>query len=346
MKHTGNTALPDTLSGPPQFDSPKGTYVSFIIPAFNEELHIGRCLSSIGRLEIPAGIAGIEIIVVDNRSTDNTAKISRSLGAKIVSVLPGRPSRARNAGARAAMGDWLAFIDADCALPANWLAICGASISAERSILAVAGAAASPGSEAPWFERCWHDLSHGQEQNAIVNEARWLPSFNLLVLRSAFESVGGFDETLITCEDCDLGYKLAARGKLIADPRTRVTHLGRSQSLSEFFCREAWRSRGNLRLAMLRPLDWTNWASLLLPLVISLAFLISVICLALALASDSSWWPGFAVLFVTLSAITILVCRKTMPATPWLLLQRWAIYITYIGGRTAGIMVPFARVKR
>ena len=82
--------------------------VSFIVPALNEEKHIGRCLNSIQRLIRPAELDEVEIIVVDNQSTDRTVLVSKGFGAEVITVSPGYPSRARNAGAWAAQGDWLA----------------------------------------------------------------------------------------------------------------------------------------------------------------------------------------------------------------------------------------------
>src|SRR5919205_1246336 len=95
--------------------------VSFIIPALNEEKHIAACLVSIRQLELPTSVSGIETIVVDNRSTDRTTEIAREFGARVEEVSPGRPSRARTAGAAVARGDWLPFVEANRKLPADWL---------------------------------------------------------------------------------------------------------------------------------------------------------------------------------------------------------------------------------
>lgn len=92
--------------------------LSIVIPAFNEEKLLRHCLASV-RAAVKAHAAGglaCEVIVCDNASTDATAAIARSEGAQVVYEPHRQISRARNAGAAAATGDWLLFIDADSTL--------------------------------------------------------------------------------------------------------------------------------------------------------------------------------------------------------------------------------------
>src|SRR5215471_8792243 len=89
--------------------------VSIIVPAFNEERLIGGSLARI-KEAMPAFLAKqweTELIVCDNNSTDSTAELARAAGAKVVFEAINQIARARNAGAAAASGDWLIFIDAD-----------------------------------------------------------------------------------------------------------------------------------------------------------------------------------------------------------------------------------------
>src|SRR6185436_17633284 len=89
--------------------------ISVIVPAFNEEQFLEKTLAQI---KAAAGALantgwGTELIVCDNNSTDRTAEIARAAGAKVVFEGKNQISRARNAGAAAASGEWLLFIDAD-----------------------------------------------------------------------------------------------------------------------------------------------------------------------------------------------------------------------------------------
>ena len=108
--------------------------VSFVIPALNEEKWIGSCLDAIDRLLLPECVASLELIVVDNQSTDRTAEVSCSKGANVICCPPGNPARARNAGADLAKGDWLVFVDADCCLDSQWLLQCAKAMKDDGAV--------------------------------------------------------------------------------------------------------------------------------------------------------------------------------------------------------------------
>lgn len=91
--------------------------VSVIIPAYNEEQYLGRCLESLQKQEQLAD----EIIVVDNNSKDSTASIATSYGARVVKEPTQGITPARNAGFNAASGDIIARCDADTILPPDWI---------------------------------------------------------------------------------------------------------------------------------------------------------------------------------------------------------------------------------
>jgi GT2 family glycosyltransferase len=259
--------------------------------------------------------------------------------------VPGRPSHARNAGAQAARGNWLAFVDADCELPADWLKRCISALELDAKAIAAGGAAAPPERNASWVTRAWYPLAHAS-RDSNVRHVRWLPTFNLLVRRDAFERAGGFDESLATCEDCALGYKLSAFGNLIHDPGTRIVHLGESRSLRELFLREAWRTSGNLRLASSRPFDVANWISLLVPPCLVLAFLLSIISAVTSVAFGWPVWTSLAVLITVVVTALLLVARKSASWNPLLVLQQLIVYAAYVAGRTCGLFWSFRRVER
>jgi glycosyltransferase involved in cell wall biosynthesis len=326
-------------------DRPQSVLVSFIIPALNEEKHIGRCLKSIEELMRPPEVRGIEVIVVDNQSTDRTVEVSKEFGAEVVMVSPGHASRARNAGAQAAHGDWLAFIDADCELDDNWLTTCAAHVLGNSQVVAVAGAMRAPNRDATWVERTWYDLACAPP-DLSVKQVRWLPTFNLLVRRDAFQHAGGFNDTLATCEDCDLGYKLVDIGKLILDPRTQAIHLGESRTLGDLFRREAWRTQGNLRLAIARPWDLSNWFSLLIPPCLLALLILSAGGAALAKATGAAVWPWFLSAAIVLGIMAAATFRKTRTRNLLSLSQQMIVLATYLAGRATGLIWPFQRLPR
>src|SRR5947209_3808370 len=89
--------------------------ISIIVPAFNEEKLIKETLSRILAASESFSRQGyeFELIVCDNNSSDRTAELSRAMGARVVFEPINQIARARNAGAAAATGNWLLFIDAD-----------------------------------------------------------------------------------------------------------------------------------------------------------------------------------------------------------------------------------------
>lgn len=91
--------------------------ISVVIPAFNEEKHIKMCLDSIAAQTV----APYEVIVVDNNSSDSTAKIAKECGAKVVNEENQGIVFARNRGFNVAHGDVIARCDADTVLPKQWV---------------------------------------------------------------------------------------------------------------------------------------------------------------------------------------------------------------------------------
>ncbi|HLQ78078.1 MAG TPA: glycosyltransferase, partial [Terriglobia bacterium] len=85
--------------------------ISIVIPAFNEERLIGKTLACVRDAISEFTRRGweSELIVCDNNSTDRTAEIARAAGAEVVFEPRNQISRARNAGARRASGEWLIF---------------------------------------------------------------------------------------------------------------------------------------------------------------------------------------------------------------------------------------------
>ncbi len=86
--------------------------ISFIVPAYNEELELSSTIAAIRAAAVDAP-QPYEIIVVNDASTDATAEIAARAGARVVSISRRQIAASRNAGARAARGDSLFFVDAD-----------------------------------------------------------------------------------------------------------------------------------------------------------------------------------------------------------------------------------------
>jgi glycosyltransferase involved in cell wall biosynthesis len=318
--------------------------VSFVIPALNEERFIRRCLDSIYKLTLPAGVSGVEVIVVDNESTDRTAEICQELGAKVVSTPPGRASRARNRGASIATGTWIAFIDADCEVLPDWLEQCLPLLS-DNKVVAVGCRVIPPSTSRAWVACALARISPPRPADATTC-VKWIASAGLLLARSDFIAIGGFDEGMATCEDCDLGYRLSEQGSLLVNHHATLIHHGESTTLSEVFFREAWRTRDNLRLALNNPHDIRNWASFLIPLIYTATLACGLIgsVLTISLGASPSLWIGL--LFLALLMPLAIVIIKYGSSNILSVLQASAVLSIYFLGRTAGCLYRFPRLER
>ena len=181
--------------------------LSIIIPAYNEEKLIGRCVASVFAALRAVGdmAADTEVIVADNNSTDATADLARSAGARVVHEPVQQIAKARNAGAAAAGGDWFLFIDGDSILHADSLRDMLEHIETGRYVGGgcVVGLNDTPpmGHFAAWL---WN----------VIGRTLTLAAGSFLFCRSdAFREVGGFDETLYAAEELPLSKALKRWGK-------------------------------------------------------------------------------------------------------------------------------------
>src|SRR5690606_5957874 len=110
--------MPATAPLSVQSASTASAAITVVIPAFNEQDCLAATLRALQAQDYPAG--RVEVIVVDNGSTDRTREIAAALGARVL-VRPGVTIAAlRNAGAAEARGEILAFLDADCVPAPDW----------------------------------------------------------------------------------------------------------------------------------------------------------------------------------------------------------------------------------
>jgi glycosyltransferase involved in cell wall biosynthesis len=239
--------------------------VTIVIPTLNEEKYIGRCLRSIHLLAYPK--EKLEIIVVDNISTDKTIDIATEIGADVIRVKPISIAHSRNTGAKKAKGEILAFIDADCLVTVNWLAR-GVEYFKDPRIVAVGSYPAVLEQESNQLQKAWSILCRGNESE--VRKSEWLSSANLIVRKGSFNQIGGFNDSLITCEDSDLGYRLGKLGDIINDPQVLVFHLREPRTWMAFFKKEVWHSRGNLAGVFSHGINLKEFPSFLMPLTYGL----------------------------------------------------------------------------
>lgn len=192
--------------------------LSVVIPAYNEEKYLGACLDSARAAFAALGEAGYELIVCDNNSADGTAALAAARGARVVREPVNQIARARNAGAAAASGDWLLFVDADSDLRPGVL---GEALALMRSGRCCGGGALISFEPRPPL---WGRALTGAV-NLLCRAFRLAPGSFLFCRRDLFEAAGGFSRDLYAAEELALSRALrrlgAARGlefRLAASP--------------------------------------------------------------------------------------------------------------------------------
>ncbi|GFO66562.1 hypothetical protein GMLC_01410 [Geomonas limicola] len=266
---------------------------SVVIPAKNEERHIGRCLDSLAALDWDP--AQYEIVVVDNGSCDATVAIAREMGAIVLEAPGATIASLRNLGAARGSGELIAFLDADCAVTVPWLKAASRYLAADGPVAFGSPVLVPDGGT--WVQTAWFKV-RGKPNQVVPVE--WLESANLFVRRSAFEKVGGFDERLVTCEDYDLTTRLREVGELLCDARVAALHFREPATIAEFFKKERWRGLSNYRELGRRRVTLRELPSLLLPLgALAVSIALPVLWGLYALGGETRvLWASLALLLV------------------------------------------------
>lgn len=252
--------------------------ITVVIPVKNEEHHICQCLNAVCNQTYPSDLC--RIVVVDNGSSDNTIPLVKPFEkAGRVQLLfreGGTIAGVRNFGASFVDTRYIAFLDGDCVPAPDWLETGIRLLENTKGAGCVGFVGLPPGIGASWVEQTWHHLcSTGRAKGSIT--VNWLSSFNLIMRNGLFRKVGGFDETLATCEDADLGYRLSGHAKLILSDESTVCHLDEPKTLSGFFWKELWRGKGNLRNFLRSPQKKKDFVSLAVPVAYCLVFIVGII---------------------------------------------------------------------
>jgi glycosyltransferase involved in cell wall biosynthesis len=222
-------------------------YFSIIIPVYNGGDQFKRCLTAVRQ----STCTDWELIVVDDGSTDDSARLAEQFGASVLKT-SGRqgPAAARNIGARAATGRYLFFIDADCEVQPATLTASAEILMNDAGLDALFGsyddAPAAPGFIAQ-YKNLFHRYIHQRSNEAA--STFWTGCG--VIERSVFLALGGFDAQRFrrpSVEDIDLGYRLKqAGGRIHLARHVQVKHL------------KAWTLTGLLKSDILdRGIPWTR----------------------------------------------------------------------------------------
>ena len=202
--------------------------VSVIVPARNEASCIAQTVRAV--VEQSTAACAVEVIVVDDASTDDTVRIARDAGAHVIEIAGsgGNPAAARNQGAAAAQGDPLIFLDADCQVADGWLNAFLDAHGAGETI--VAGSLDLPEGlsfTAQCDYYCGWYLAHPGRPAGYVPHA---PAPNLSVRRDAFFASSRFEEISYSDGNEERLWQSELRDKghrIYFDPRARAYHFNR-----------------------------------------------------------------------------------------------------------------------
>ena len=226
--------------------------ISVIVPAFNEEKLLAASLAEIQTAANAFRARGwaVQLVVCDNNSTDRTAEIARAGGAAVVFEPVNQIGRARNAGAAAALGDWLVFVDADSHPSADLFADVAEQITAGRCL---AGGATIRLDQKLFAAGLVTEL-----WNWTSRLNKWMAGSFIFVEAAAFRKIGGFSHEFFAAEELDLSQRLKALAratgrKIVILHRhpvktsARKVHLYTPREMTGFFLRSIFSHRRTVR---------------------------------------------------------------------------------------------------
>jgi mycofactocin system glycosyltransferase len=216
--------------GPVRGEGPT-RFVTVIIPTKDRRNELAECLESVFSQEYPGDL--VEVVVVDDGSTDGTDKLLNDLPCKVLSNSRTRgQSHCRNKGAEVAQGEILAFLDSDCVASPTWLKELVPSFQ-WNEVGAVGGYVDGYFEESSLdrYEKASSPLNMGARILSAANDASTLytPTCNLLVRKEVYKEVSGSREEMSVGEDVDLCWRIRAGGhRLLYVPYGAVKHKHRS----------------------------------------------------------------------------------------------------------------------
>lgn len=331
--------------------------ISVILPVRDEGASLAPLLSSLAQQNFPP--QNFEVIVADGRSSDNTREIVQRFAAgsrvpvKLVDNPGIRSGPGRNAGIRAASGEFVLFIDGHCVIPSRDLLRDAVSLFKQtradclcrsQPLLAPSGSAfgaAVAKVRASLFGHGRDSLIYATDRSGFVDPA----SSGAAYRRSVFDTIGLYDERFDACEDVELNTRLRRNGlTAYTDPRLTVFYQPRT-SLSSLIRQMVRYGRGRLRL-MLKHTDCIS-ASQLAPAILVI-WIAAAILGAVFLAPALTWLrlALVAPVVLYLAAVLLAAIHLARRSGAALLYQAPAIYCAIHLGLGFGICAEAVQTLR
>jgi glycosyltransferase involved in cell wall biosynthesis len=188
--------------------------VSVVIPVFNEESEVGRCLQSLKK----QSLKNLEIILVDDGSTDKTPDVINKLKSEFKNLILLKqnhqgPGPARNLGASRAKGEILVFVDSDMTFEKDFIKDLTLPIRKKQAVGTFSKNEMNANKDNIW-SKCWN-INRGWPADRLIppDYPSQAPVYRA-ILKSQFEKVRGFDATGEYTDDWSLSRKLGIKSTL------------------------------------------------------------------------------------------------------------------------------------
>jgi glycosyltransferase involved in cell wall biosynthesis len=234
--------------------------VSIVVPTRNSELHLNQCLASIQ----DQTYSNIELIVIDNHSSDATTEIAHRYSDKVLTAGPERSAQV-NIGSRSASGEFVYRVDSDFVLDRNVVSECIDLVRHGADAVVVHN---SPDESAGFLSKIRRFETDMYKYDLTHSSARF-------VRLSVYLSIGGLDENLTAGEDYDFQNRLSRSGAAIAFADAEAIHLGEPKSLWRLLKKYYWyggefrrfrsknSSESREQLAFFRSVYFAHWKQFL-----------------------------------------------------------------------------------
>lgn len=214
--------------------------ISVIVPCYNAEKIIGRCIESLERQDFPRN--QFEIILVDDESKDNTVETARKYkGVKVFANKHAGPAKQRNFGAKQAKGDIILFTDSDCVVDKEVLKKVDKAFK-ENDIAGVGGVYKTLNDDKMIARYVGYEIGYRHARSP--KETNFLGTYCCAYDRKIFLEHGGFDEKFHTAsgEDPELSFRIADSGHKIVLDKTMFVHHPHVDNLRGFLRQQFWRA--------------------------------------------------------------------------------------------------------
>lgn len=220
--------------------------ISVVVPTKGRPAYLERCLAALAANEYPQQL--FEVVVVDDSGGGEVERVASAAGGRleprVVRPRGTGPSAARNAGAFAARGEFVAFTDDDCEPAPGWL------VALERALMQNPGAAVggetrngAPGDPAAAASQAVVEAVHTQF-NRDPAAPRFFASYNVAFPAEPFRALGGFDEGFRYAEDRELCERWVRAGHRFAHAADALVLHMRTLTLREFWSQHYGYGRG------------------------------------------------------------------------------------------------------